>query len=454
MISDATELDASARSSHREVRRWVSGGNPASESEFAGDPTSSATYSWITNARTVTAVVHLKDDEKAAATVKALRQARPDSALLVLSEAVDHAPGDGTLTRAGELRDVLRLDLEDELVRLEAERKVWCLQHFAEGSDVVPILLHADPDPDALSSALATRVLLKRSAAQSPIVATARMNRPENRRMAALLDIDVTEKTRDELRAYERLIVLDMQPSNFAADAPRLAVIDHHPPETEYCADFLDVRPEYGAVATMLTEYLRATDADCIDARLATALLYGIRTDTDSLTRGVTSADVDAYAFLQTKSDPDLLRRIERPSMPMDVVQIFAGALATLRIDGETAYCYAGVLDESEKHALADIADFCLQIEGVSRVVAAGLSGDVLIVTLRHMGEGDGVSELARALGERGNGGGGHATMARATLPLNAVDGWKEGSELDAVVRLVEEAQSSIVTPRSSGAQP
>jgi nanoRNase/pAp phosphatase (c-di-AMP/oligoRNAs hydrolase) len=454
MISDAAEADASARSAHREVRRWTSAATASSQSEFAGDPTSPETYAWIGGARTVTAVVHLKDDKRAALAVEALRKARPDSALLVLSEAVDHAPGDGTLTRAGELRDVLRLDLEDELLRLEAERRAWCLQQFVGTTAVVPIVIHADPDPDALSSALAARVLLKRTSEQSPIVTTRTMSRPENRRMADLIGIEVIEKTAEAMKEFDRVIVLDMQPSQPVADGPRLAVIDHHPPEAEYSADFLDVRPEYGAVATMLTEYLRASDPDSIDAPLATALLYGIRTDTDALSRGVTPADVDAYAFLQSKADAALLRRIERPSMPMDVVRIFADALQTLRVVDDTAFCYAGELDEDERHALADIADFCMQVEGVSRVVAVGSYDDQVILTLRHASGGAGVSELARALGEQGGSGGGHATMARAVVPVSSIENWEKGSELDAVVALVKQVQSSIVTPRSSGAHP
>ena len=410
------------------------------ESEFGGDPTSPETYAWVRDARAVTAVVHLKDDALSARVVEAIRKARYDSALLVLSEAIDDVPGDGTLTRAGELRDVLRLDLEDELVRLEAERRGYCLQKFAEQYEVVPILIHPDPDPDALSSALAVRRLLKRTERTAPIVSAGPMTRPENRRMAELLGITVNEKPAEELLECGCIIVVDMQPAVLPGDGPRLAVIDHHPPETKYCADFLDVRPEYGAVATMMTEYLRAVEPESIDAALATALLYGIRTDTDSLTRGVTPADVDAYAFLQTKSDPALLRSIEKPSMPLNVVQVFGRAAESVRVEGATAFTYAGALTRDEKHVLADIADFCTQIQNVTRVVAAGLVDDKLILTLRDTSGGEGVAALAKKLGENGGNGGGHATMARAVVPVTNVQDWGEGNELDAIVALVKRA--------------
>jgi nanoRNase/pAp phosphatase (c-di-AMP/oligoRNAs hydrolase) len=445
MISDATELDASARSAHRKVYRWGDKGAKAEpmsneEARFCGDPTQAETYGWVRDARAVTAVVHLRDDARAAAAVDALRAVRADAAIMVLSEALDDAPGDGTLVRAGELRDVLRLDLEDELVRLESERRSWCLRQFVEGCEVVPILVHPDPDPDALSSALAIRTLLRRDGRTAPIVTTLLMRRPENRRMAELLEMTVEEMTLEQLSGFDRLIVADMQPSQLPAGGPTLAVLDHHPAESGYTAHYVDVRPEYGAVATMVTEYLRSVDDDLITAQLATALLYGIRTDTDSLTRGVSAADVNAYAFLQSRADAVLLRRIQRPSYPVGAARAFGDALHGLYCENGLAVVHAGALTHDESHILADLADFCMEIRNVTRAAASAVVDDHLVITLRDLGGGDGVAGIARRLGERGGNGGGHATMARAVIPLAQVPEWRDGSEVDVVRGMVEEA--------------
>jgi nanoRNase/pAp phosphatase (c-di-AMP/oligoRNAs hydrolase) len=443
MISDAAEIDASVRSGHRVVRRWKGEAGACSPDEFGGDPALPETYGWTGDARTVTAVVNLKDDERAEKVVAALRSVRPDAAMLVLSEAVDHAPGDGTLTRAGQLRDVLRLDLEDELIRLEAERRSFCLRRFADGCEVVPILIHPDPDPDALSSALAVRTLLQRTAASAPIVATGGMKRPENRRMAELLKIVVMEVSAAELHGFERLIVVDMQPSGFDGVRPALAVIDHHPAETEYCATFLDVRPEYGAVATMMTEYLRSQNEQLVSSALASALLTGIRTDTDRLSRGVVAADVNAYAWLLARADRAIVRRIEKPSYPEGAARGFGRALHEMLLEGELAVAYAGELEQAEAHILADLADFCMEIDGVTRAVAAGLVDGTLILTLRDIGTGNGVGDIARSLAERGGNGGGHATMARAMIPLAALPEWNGLCRVDAVLALVRQAQGA-----------
>jgi nanoRNase/pAp phosphatase (c-di-AMP/oligoRNAs hydrolase) len=449
MISDADEIEADARSGNRILRRWAGAAgppshtsDPLSDGTFSGDPTAAATYDWVKDARAVSAVIHLRDDEKAQAAVGALRAVRPDCALLVLSEGLSDASGDGTLARAGELRDVLRLDLEDELVRLESERRAWCLRAFAHTHAVVPILIHPDPDPDAISSALAVRALLKRDDISAPIISAGPITRPENRRMAGLLDVKINDIEWNEVEAFDRVIVVDMQPAGIDRARTAFAVIDHHPAECDYCPEFIDVRPEYGAVASMMTEYLRAS-SDEIDARLATALLYGIRTDTDSLSRHVTPADVDAYAFLQARADQELLRRIERPAMPVSAARAFGTAVRDMVIDDAQVFAFANQLDAKDKHVLADIADFCMRIENVTRAVVAGIVEDQLIITLRDSGGGDGVGTIARELGEMGgeNGaGGGHATMARAVLPMNSITQWREGDEIGSVRAMLEEA--------------
>jgi nanoRNase/pAp phosphatase (c-di-AMP/oligoRNAs hydrolase) len=413
------------RSRHRDVVRWVPTGSPSNEHTFSGDPADPSCYDWARDARAVTAVIDLRPPERGRAALAALRSIRPDAAVLLLSTDVDDPDraNDGTVARRGELRDVLRLDLDDELQRLEAARRSFCLRQFAAGDGTVPILIHDDPDPDALSSALAVATLLGGSAERTPIVTLETMARPENRRMAELLNIRVTRVTAAELGRFERVITVDTQPRYLQTDGrPRFAVIDHHPPEpASYSAEFLDIRPHYGATATMMTEYLRAVDERRVNRSLATALLYGIRTDTDSLTRGVTPADVEAYAFLQERADPQLVRRMERPSFAPETAHAFGRALAELECDNELCVALLGELPADQAHVLADLADFCLNVENVTWVVAAAVIDGELVLTLRHVGQDPGAGEVAHAIARRGGHGGGHATMARAVLPAEQV---------------------------------
>jgi nanoRNase/pAp phosphatase (c-di-AMP/oligoRNAs hydrolase) len=444
VISDGGSLSADLRSRTRDVRHWGAGNGAGS---FAGDPGDADTYEWMRAAPAVTAVIDMKDTARARSALAALRSVRPDAAVMVLSaELADvDGPGDGTLARGGRLRDVLRVDIEEELERLEAERRAFCLRQFADGDDVVPVLIHNDPDPDAVSSALAVVKLLGGDADRTPIVTLDEMTRPENRRMVELLRITVTQITAEELLRFERVIAVDTQPGGLQRSGrPRYAVIDHHPHESDYTAELADIRPEYGATATMMTEYLRAVDARLINTNLATALLFGIRTDTDTLMRGVTAADVAAYAYLQGRADAQLVRRFERPSYRHDTALAFGQALADAVEDDELIVAHLGTLTEDQSHVLADLADFCLAIENITWVVASAELEGHLVLTIRHAGAEPGAGAVARALARRGGEGGGHATMARVALPLESA-GELLGGGLDVrrIAKLVREVLES-----------
>lgn len=426
VVSDGPDPHASLRAGQREVWRWGAGeSGERNGRRFDGDPTDPSTFGWTRRARAVSAVVMLNDAERARDVVRAIREVRSDTAALILASGMPDAPGDGTLVRPGALRDVLRIDIEEELLRLEAERRVYCLRGFVEGSAIVPILVHPDPDPDAVSSAFAVRALLERTSDDMPIVTRRAITRPENRRMTDLLEIRVTEVGRDELLAFERVIAVDMQPTDLCVPGgPQLAVIDHHPFEQRMCASFHDVRPHLGSTATMLTQYFRAMDEPRVGKALATALLFGIKTDTDGLTRKVTPEDVEAYAFLQQRADMEVLSRFERPAYPLEAARAFGAALEHLSQQDDVVVAFAGELTPEASHILADLGDFCLGIDTVCWALAAGYVDRELAVSIRHVGAPPGAGALARELAGRGGNGGGHETMARFTMPRERGREW------------------------------
>ena len=423
LLSDDPQFCKQVRSRQHSVFCWTPGDDPG-QHEFSGDPADPSAYEWTKPARGVTVVIDIAPVERARAALRAVRGVRPDAAALLLAtdaRDVDHDE-DGTLVRSGELRDVLRLDVDEELQRLEAERRRYCLRQFAASVDVVPILIHGNPDPDAVSSALAVRAIINGSSARTPIVTLEDVLRPENRRMVELLHIPIARVTEAELLHFERVIVVDMQPVGLQHDSqPRFAVIDHHPPEAGYTAEFKDIRPEYGATATILTEYLRSVSPRRVSSALATALVFGIKTDTASLTRGVSPADVAAYAFLQQSADARLVRRFERASYSAPTMHAFGRALADAIYEDGLCSAFMGKLVPEEGYVLTELADLCLTVDNVTWVVAAAEVGDELVLALRHAGgPGPGAGEVARALAGADGSGGGHATMARVTMPVHS----------------------------------
>ena len=327
--------------------------------------------------------------------------------------------------------------IDAEAQGADTRRRVRELREFVGDAGNLPILVHPDPDPDALASALAVRALLRRGPDDTPIVTLDDMTRPENRRMVELLGMRVTVVTQDELRKFDRVIAVDHQPLWLAERCPDcVGVIDHHPIEQEVAYRWSDLRPDYGATATLLTEYSYADDPRRIDDKLASALLYGIKTDTDSLTRGGNGADVKAYAYLMAIADGQLLRKLERASYKTESARAYGEALARLGISNDVAVAFLGRLDEGDTHILVDIADFCMSLEEITWAVAAAVIDGQVLFTLRNLGTSAGAGDLAKLIAGDEGSGGGHTTMARARLPVagewsELVDaGVEEGTEL------------------------
>ena len=145
------------------------------------------------------------------------------------------------------------------------------------------ILLHNDPDPDAMASGLALRNILRRTKATAIIGALQGVTRPENLRMANLLDIQVEPITPASLGEFERIAMVDVQPHYFGDLLDRVdLVIDHHPEQPGYSAVFKDIRADYGstshdphrAPARRGREHLRAhRDGDALRDQVRHAVL-------------------------------------------------------------------------------------------------------------------------------------------------------------------------------------
>jgi len=317
-----------------------------------------------------------------------------------------------TLTLPRLFREVLRPEMERAYLRLKVER----IRELAAGKERIGILLQDDPDPDALASGLALRALLGRTKASAPLITFGRITRPENAAMVRALEMEVEHVTVADLARFDALAMVDVQPSFCEEALPEiLVVIDHHPEAKACRAAFRDIRPSYGATATILTEYLRAADVK-ITERVATALFYGIKSDTLHLERGGTRADMDAFAYLYEMANHNILRRIERPELPLDALDALGDALVHRQILHNVLFAHLGPV--SRPDLIPQFADLCLQVAGIEWSVVSGLTGDEVHISVRNVGyvraAGDVVRDAFAQLGLAG----GHRTAAKAVIPL------------------------------------
>src|SRR5713101_1229379 len=284
-------------------------------------------------------------------------------------------------------------------------QKIKELRALVAESDRIAVVLQDDPDPDAMSSAIALRALLGRNKQTTPIFAFTPVTRPQNLTMAHLLEIEVTPANTEELRAYDKIAMVDVEPAYFGPKLPRSdIVIDHHPGYQLGISPFEDVRVGYGATATIMTEYLVTAD-ERISERLATALLYGIRSDTLGLSRRVTENDIYAFTQLYPHANYNLLRQIDRPELPTRFASTLARVMRRFEVHNGIALLHLGRVERDD--LIVQMADFCLQFEGVEWVVVSGKLDGNLVIAVRNHGTGRrNAGEVVRKLfGEIGSAG-------------------------------------------------
>ena len=137
-----------------------------------------------------------------------------------------------------------------EFSRSLTRARVQQYQRYFSDADRVLIMLHNDPDPDAMASGLALRNVLRRTKTTAIIGAIQGVTRPENLRMVNLLDIHVEPITPESLKEYDRIAMVDVQPHYFGELIDRVdLVIDHHPEQPGYTAVFKDIRADYGSTS-------------------------------------------------------------------------------------------------------------------------------------------------------------------------------------------------------------
>jgi len=315
-----------------------------------------------------------------------------------------------------ELSELIRPTLVTELSRSMTRARVQQYQRYFADADRVLILLHNDPDPDALASGLALRNLLRRTKTTAIIGAVQGVTRPENLRMANMLDIHVEPITPAAFDEYERIATVDVQPHYFGGRLERAdLVIDHHPEQPGYSAVFKDIRADYGSTCTILTEHLRAVDVN-ISERTATAMLYAIKSDTLFFARHTNRVDLEAFTFLYPLADAALIRKMEGAEITLERLD-YVNRASQGGIMREQVFC-AFVGEASREDFIPYTADFFLQLEDVKWTIIAGVVGTSLIVSVRNLGYSRNAGEFVkRWFGDIGSAGG-HRAMAKAVVPM------------------------------------
>jgi len=304
--------------------------------------------------------------------------------------------------------------------RSSADRLPEFFKQFSS-SDQVLVVISADPD--AIACALAVSRLLAGRTAGVTIANVNQVNRPDNLAMIRLLKVPLVAFSDVRTEQFAKLVIVDSQPKHnerMTALHPQV-IIDHHP-DSGYQAPFTDIRPTYGATATILTEYLRA--ARIVPAQtLATALYHAIKTDTDDFKRQTLAEDLQAFQYLFRRTNIQLARRITQADLRLDYLKYFKTALQYMHLRKGRVFVHLGAVANPDVCVI--IADFFMRIHTVSWSIISGVCDKKLVVIFRN----DGARKNAGRVAQEGFGSfgsaGGHKTMARAEI--NLVDSKEPG---------------------------
>ena len=309
------------------------------------------------------------------------------------------------------------------------------LQAVLEPTDRLLCLIR--PDPDSMASALALRTILRRRVETVVVAYDEAITRLENRAMVKLLRLAMVHADTVDISRFTKVALVDGQSSQFP-DRENWSfqlVFDHHPIIHEYPYLFTDIRPGLGATSTLMEEYLRAARVR-VSERLATALCFGIKTDTDNFQRGTRLADAEAFSRLFPRANFRLLQTIEQAEIPSRQLSFFDLALHRLRVKQRRAVVHLGAAESADIAVI--IADFLIRVSGIEFVVVSIFLADKLVLIFRSRSLRRHAGRIAHNhFGEIGSAGG-HPAAGRAEILLVDLPAEIKLFDPDSVERWIE----------------
>ena len=360
--------------------------------------------------------------------MKRLKKKLPDNFVLTKASSNEEAEalesyGADMILKTG---DVLANTILSAFESVETKHSAFTLVKMIKESNgkELAIFLQDNPDPDALASGLTLKYICKSCDVESKLYYGGNISRQNNKALINLLNMDlVNTKTKEAVMEVVRsagkiaLIEASIPSRNNALPievTPNL-IFDHHQVDTSSVkGDFVDIQPNIGATSTIMTKYIRQLNIKP-DAALATALLYGIRTDTKAFTRNTTSDDLNAAAYLSPLADTNIMSQLEYPPMSLETLDIIGRAIRNKEIRG--SYLASFVEFISDRDALPQAAEMMLQLEGIYTVLVFGINEDKVQLSARSRDTRVNLGLILQsAFGELNTGG--HATMAAGTINL------------------------------------
>lgn len=327
------------------------------------------------------------------------------------------------------------------LERVTTSKCAQNLLHTIRGADgkKLAIVIHDTPDPDAIASGMALKEIAVSIGVKSDILFKGVVGHQENRAFVNLLNFDIEPTEELHLEEYGKIALVECSipgVNNLLPHGTKVNIIlDHHQVDNmeEISAEHVDIRPDVGAASTILTIYLKELGIP-LRSEIATALLYGIRIDTNDFKRNTSPVDFMAAAFLHPKANHELIEKIKTPSISTETLDVLGDAIKNRVIYGSYLISNVGIVHNRD--ALAQAADYLLNLEGITTTVIFGIGEDKIYVSARSRDIRVNIGKVMKeAFGEENAGG--HSALGAAQIPLGVFSGTRDKQTL---LKLTDEA--------------
>jgi nanoRNase/pAp phosphatase (c-di-AMP/oligoRNAs hydrolase) len=319
----------------------------------------------------------------------------------------------------------------------------------AVGGGPLLVLTHDNPDPDSLASGAVLSTLFETKWGVRVYMGySGLIDRAENKAMLRLLTPKwVPLEGLGDLRKYPAIALVDTQPgagnNSLPEDMQVQAVFDHHRLPHINCQSipFIDIRPELGATTTLIYQYFEAAGLEP-DSDLASAVFYGVQTDTQALTRSHSQTDLEIYIKALMKIDRKKLNQVIHARLSRDYYRAFNHGLESAQVFGKVIVSNLEMLHRPD--FVAEIADILIRLEGIDAVLCMGYHGDRMFLSLRTLNSEDDAGQIIQTLVAPHGRAGGHDSFAGGQIIL-------QGKSADNLAEILTRKFLTLMNERDCG---
>lgn len=286
----------------------------------------------------------------------------------------------------------------------------------------VYIQTHNYPDPDAMASGFGLQVFLKQHGIESTMCYDGKIEKLNTKRMLDVFQFEINNiEDIPDMSETDYIVTIDAQKFNANITdfiGNEVACIDHHPTFVQCEYQYKDIRL-VGACATLVAQYFKESNTP-IDSNTATALLYGMKIDTDSWSRGVTVLDIEMFEYLFPYVDEEKMALMSKSTMELKDLRAYGAAIQNIKLYDNIGF--AEIPFNCPDALVGMVSDFILDLDVVEFAVVYAKREDGLKFSVRsewkYLNAGEITAEALKGLGT----GGGHAAMAGGFMPIEMVE--------------------------------